>query len=273
MGGCPKQCEPPVSDAESSVVEPRLSTFLSGPSRVRIALLVSNGPYRVPKIAISARSAARREQPGLEVTEIDGPDTGLPGAGVLGADAAVAAACRLAPDSPDPVLVVIEVSSTDNPKGIYGWSDVCDRSRRVAIACLYGDAALANGVGSVTREVIEALTLVHEAGYAFGMSARDDHRSAVDHLHCSDARCVMCSGARANQCAIPANLLTGPPLGFCPDYSEELAELQRRRLSDMSRRQAAISTAGRQPGGLARWSPPGQLGERAVEPLTGRDLQ
>ncbi len=226
-GGCSPQCEPPVGRGEVPVGEASLSLYWSEPGHDRMTVVVADGPYRVSDAAVALLVEVLRDQAGIEVAVVEGGDTGLPDSGVLAWRDVVQAGVGLAPQTSDPVLIITVVSDTDYPTATYGF--VSWQNQLLAVMAIHGDAAQSGAVWPVTPEVIESLTVVHEAGHWLEVPARDHHLSSVDYLHCTNAQCVMYSGGRLGMCGIMANLLTGVPRGFGPACAEELAEMRRRR--------------------------------------------
>jgi predicted Zn-dependent protease with MMP-like domain len=226
--GC-DQCESPISSVELPVDQARLSAVWSDPSHARLSVVVAERPYAFSSEAIDWLVRVLREQMGVEVDVVSGADAKLPADGRLTAEQVITAGLALVPNTTHPVVVLIEVGQFDVPGATFGFVHYQDASPPVAVVCVSREAALDWQIGPITPEVIEAMTLVHEMGHWFGVPARDHHLSAVDGQHCTHARCVMYKGSRVGPCAVLANLLTGPPLGFCQDCAEELAEMARLR--------------------------------------------
>jgi len=226
--GC-DQCELPVSEAELPVDQARLSSVWSNPSNARISVVVSERPYAFPTEAVDWLVHLLREQMGLEVEVLPGGDPGLPADGLLTATEIIAAGLDMMPATTHPAVVLIEVDQFAVADATFGFMHYENTPTPVAVVCVSRQAALDRQIGPITPEVIEAMTLVHEVGHWFEVPARDHHLSSVDGQHCTHARCVMYKGSRVGPCAVLANLLTGPPLGFCPDCAEELTETARRR--------------------------------------------
>jgi len=226
--GC-DQCEPPVSEVKLPVDQARLSSVWSDPSHTRISVVVTERPYPLSSDAVDWLVHVLREQMGLEVDVLHGGDPGLPADGRLTADEIIAAGLAVMPETTQPAVVLIEVGQFAVADATFGFMHYENAPRPVAVACVSRQAALDWQIGPITPDVIEAMTLVHEVGHWFEVPARDHHLSRVDHQHCTHARCVMYKGSRVGPCAVFANLLTGPPLGFCVDCVEELAEMARRR--------------------------------------------
>ncbi|HUW82716.1 MAG TPA: hypothetical protein VMZ31_07960 [Phycisphaerae bacterium] len=228
--GC-DQCEPPVSSVELPVDQAKLSPVWSDPSHTRISVVATERPYRFSSEVVDWLVYVLREQMGLEVEVLHGGDSGLPADERLTTDEIIAAGLALAPNTTNPAAVLIKVGQFTVPDATFGFVHYENASRPVAVVCVSQQATLDWQIGPITPDVIEAMTLVHEVGHWLEVPARDHHLSRVDHQHCTHARCVMYKGSRVGLCAVFANLPTGPPLGFCADCAEELAETARRRLA------------------------------------------
>ncbi len=226
--GC-DQCEPPVSEVKLPVDQARLSSVWSDPAHTRISVVATEHPYPFPSDAIDWLVHVLSERMGLEVDVVHGGDPGLPADGLLSAAEIIAAGLDMMPATSHPAVVLIEVDQFAVADATFGFMHYENTPRPVAVVCVSRQAALDWHIGPITPEVIEAMTLVHEVGHWFEVPARDHHLSSVDRQHCTHARCVMYKGSRVGPCAVFANLLTGPPLGFCADCAEELAEMARRR--------------------------------------------
>jgi len=229
--GC-DQCEPAVGSAELPVDQAKLSGVWSDPSHTRISMVVTERPYPFSSDAVDWLVHVLREQMRLEVDVWHGGDPGLPADERLTTDEIITAGLALTPDSAEPAVVLIKVSNFVLADATFGFMHYENAPRPVAVVCVSRQAALDWQIGPITPDVIEAMTLVHEVGHWFEVPARDHHLSRVDHQHCTHARCVMYKGSRVGPCAIFANLLTGPPLAFCADCAEELAEMARRRSAE-----------------------------------------
>ena len=230
-GGCPQgsQCEPAMSAQVTSVAEARLPAAWCRPESSRFRVVVATGPYRVSDAALANLVAVMREQAGLAVEVVEGADTGLPAAGLVGGAAAVAAGQTQIPPGHDAVLVVVVVDDTDYPGATYGFIDYGYAGRPTAVTVLHRAPVATGGIGPIPADGVESATLVHEVGHWLGVPARGFHTSALDGSHCTNARCVMFKGSRVGPCAILANLCTGVPVRFCEDCAAELAEMRRRR--------------------------------------------
>jgi hypothetical protein len=223
------RCEPALSDERVPAASAVLPAAWAEPNQTSIRIIAATGPYRVSDFALEHFRQVMAEQVGLDVTVVDGADTGLPGAGVLDHRDVIAAGQTQIPPGDEPTIVLVVVSDTDSPDAAYGYIQYEFIPRLTAVIILHRAAGDQLGQGLISPEVIEATTLVHEAGHWFGLPARDFHNSAIDGQHCTNARCVMFKGSRVGLCAIQANLLTGVPMRFGPDCEAELAELARRR--------------------------------------------
>ncbi len=227
--GCNPQCEPPVSDHPVPMAQASLSTFWSDPAHHSVTIVITDSPYRLSASALDVLVDVLTDQIGLDVTVVEGGDTGLPATGVLSANQVIATGRSLAPETDQPVLVIIVVSDTDQPDATFGFLSYQNSPRPVAVMCIQRDSALAYAIGPITPDAIEALPALHELGHWFEIPARDHHISAVDNQHCTNAQCVMFKGGRITPCVVFANLATGLPLHFGPACAEELAEMRTRR--------------------------------------------
>lgn len=227
VGGCHSDCEAPVGDFETPVSEAVLSATWTDAAGGSATVVVANGPYRVSDASVDLLVEVFRDQAGIDLTVVEGGDTGLGDTGILPWRDVSRAGAALAPPNGGLVLVIMSVSDTDFPTATFGFLDFWNTS--VAVMVIHRDAARIRAVGPVTPEVIETLTVLHEAGHWLGVPARDHHVSSVDNTHCTNARCVMFSGSRLSGCGILVNLVTGIPSGFGPECAEELEEMRRRR--------------------------------------------
>jgi len=226
--GCVTQCEEPVSRERVPVEEAYLSTFWSQPGNDHLTVYVTSAPYQMPDSALDFLTTVLRDQAGIEVSVGELGDTGLPASGVLDDEEVLEVGFAMAPESTDPVVVVIEVSDTDADYATYGYMSWRESPNPVAVVVIMRNSAEAMALGPISAEWIETVTLVHAVGHWFEVPARDYHISSEDYLHCANAQCRMARG-KIDACKVLGNLFTGIPAYFCLDCAEELAEMRRLR--------------------------------------------
>ncbi len=223
------QCEPAMSAERTPVASAKLPAVWATPGSGTVQVVVTSAPYRVSDAALERVCSALREQAGLDVWVSDGSDTGLPASGVLDYQDVLAAGRTQIPGGDGARAVVVVVESTTYPDATFGFMVDDLAARPTAVIGLHRGPMAAAAFGPVRPEDIEAAVLLHEVGRWLGVPARSYHISAIDGIHCTNARCVVFKGARAGLCALAANSCTGVPMRFCTDCAEELAELQRHR--------------------------------------------
>ena len=225
----PAECEPPLTHVKTEAALAELPDLWAQPGAETLRLVVTTGPYRVSEAAIETLRGALAEQAGLALEVIDGIDTHLPATDVANWPFAVERGRAQLPDGDAPAMVVVMVQDTTAANSTFGFASFDWSDRRTAVLVLHRAALRGFAIAPVSMETLEASTMLHEVGHWLGVPARTHHISAVDSLHCTNARCVMFAGGRINSCAVSANLAGGIPLRFGPDCAEELAELARRR--------------------------------------------
>ena len=222
------QCEPALSEERTPVASANLPAAWARASSGTVQLVVTSAPYRASDAAVERLRTTLREQAGLEVRVLDGSDTDLRVSVVLDYQEVLAAGRRQIPDGDGAAAVVVVVESTTYPGATFGFMVDDLAARPTAVIGLHRGPIAAAAVGPVSSEDIEAAVLLHEVGRWLGVPARSYHISAIDGVHCTNARCVVFKGSRAGLCAVVANLCAGVPTRFCRDCAEELAELRRR---------------------------------------------
>lgn len=224
-------CEAPLSADRTPVREARLPSAWWQGNADSFRILVTPRPYRVTDHALEQLRIVMTEQAGLRIEIAEGEDTGLPAIGTLDYADIIKIAHMQMPTDAKPTIVLVVVENSNCPDATYGFAECEYVPRPAAVIALHRGPLGAISIGPISPETMEATVVVHEVGHWLGVPARDFHTSAVDGLHCTNARCVMFKGSRAGACAIVANLSSGLPVRFCPDCAEELAELRRRTVA------------------------------------------